>query len=292
MGEHAEGLGKPPGREGVGRIALVEDGKGRDEALVGQVGIEVGELLGQEHALVDQRTRREGADVEIADRRFAHALFDAPPAQIEFALQLVQIAVFADVEHDLLDFGPCGVGLLADDGDVHRHLAPAIEIEVETQDLRFDDGAAGLLCHIVCARQEYLAHGDAARAEFVSGLGHGHAEEFLRHLDMDAGTVAGLAVGVDGAAVPHGLQRLDAAGHDFAARCAVDRRDQADAAGIVLLVGRIKVTVFECLRIFEIARNFGRAAFAIGGGWLRFGVRARQFRGRGAEHAHHRNSFT
>ena len=34
------------------------------------------------------------------------------------------------------------------------------------------------------------------------------AEEILRDLDVDAGAVAGLAVGVDGAAVPDGLQRV------------------------------------------------------------------------------------
>ena len=34
-------------------------------------------------------------------------------------------------------------------------------------------------------------------------------EEVLRDLDVDAGAVAGLAVGVDRAAVPDRLQRLD-----------------------------------------------------------------------------------
>ena len=52
---------------------------------------------------------------------------------------------------------------------------------------------------------------------------------------MDAGAVAGLAVGIDRAAVPHRLQRVDAGLHHVAARLAVERGDQADAAGIVLL---------------------------------------------------------
>ena len=55
---------------------------------------------------------------------------------------------------------------------------------------------------------------------------------------MDAGAVAGLAVGIDRAAVPHRFQRLDPHQHDLAPRLAVDRRDHPDAAGIVL-VGRI-----------------------------------------------------
>jgi hypothetical protein len=40
MGKHAERLRQPPLREGVGRIALVEDRDPADEALVLQIGIE------------------------------------------------------------------------------------------------------------------------------------------------------------------------------------------------------------------------------------------------------------
>jgi hypothetical protein len=58
------------------------------------------------------------------------------------------------------------------------------------------------------------------------------AEEVLRDLDVDARAVAGLAVGVDGAAMPHRLQRIDARHHDVAASLAVERHDQADAAGV------------------------------------------------------------
>jgi hypothetical protein len=59
-------------------------------------------------------------------------------------------------------------------------------------------------------------------------------EEVLRDRDQDAGAVAGLAVGVDGAPVPDGLERLDRQLDDFAARLAVDGADQADAAGVAL----------------------------------------------------------
>ena len=82
------------------------------------------------------------------------------------------------------------------------------------------------------------------------------AEEILRHLQMDARAVAGLAVGVDGAAMPDGLQRFDGARHDFAARLAVDGGDEADAAGIVFLIGRIGVAVFQLLRIGDEAGDF------------------------------------
>ncbi len=51
---------------------------------------------------------------------------------------------------------------------------------------------------------------------------------------MDARPVAGLAVGIDGAAVPDRLQRGDAGLDHVAPRLAVEGGDQADAAGIVL----------------------------------------------------------
>ena len=103
----------------------------------------------------------------------------------------------------------------------------------EAQDLGLDDGAAAFLRAEVGARQEHHADGDAAELRLLAGgIADVVAEEILRDLDMDAGAVAGLAVGVDRAAVPHRLQRIDARHHDVAPPLAVERRDQADAAGV------------------------------------------------------------
>jgi len=52
---------------------------------------------------------------------------------------------------------------------------------------------------------------------------------------MQARAVAGLAIGIDGATVPHRLQRIDPGHHHVAAAIAVERHDHADAAGIDLL---------------------------------------------------------
>src|SRR5262249_31727818 len=53
-------------------------------------------------------------------------------------------------------------------------------------------------------------------------------------LDVDTCPIAGLAVGVDGAPVPHRLERLDALDHDFAAGLPVRRPDATHAAGGIL----------------------------------------------------------
>ena len=162
--QHAERLGQLPLREGVGRIALMEDREARGEALVQQVGIEGRQMLGQEHALVDDRAAGERADVELGDVLGQRRLLHAPAQDVELLLELAVVEPgVAAADQDLLDLGPRGVGLLADHRDVDRHLAPAQDGVAEAQDLGLDDGAAALLRAEVGARQEHHADGDAAR---------------------------------------------------------------------------------------------------------------------------------
>ncbi len=56
---------------------------------------------------------------------------------------------------------------------------------------------------------------------------------------MEASAVAGLAVGVDGAAVPDGLQGVDGARHHTTRGLAIGRGDEAHAAGVALELGAI-----------------------------------------------------
>src|SRR5258708_30133670 len=174
------------------------DREARDEAVIEQIGVESSELLGQEHALVDDRAARERADVEILDLVGDRPLLDAAAQDIEIALENGSIGPAQVAEHDLLDLGTRRIGLLADDVDVHPHLAPAIDDIAEIEDLGLDDRAAALLPLEIGARQEDHADGELARARLMTGLLDVLAEEILWDLDMDAGAVAGLAVGIDG----------------------------------------------------------------------------------------------
>jgi hypothetical protein len=238
MGEDAEGLRQRPGREGVGRVALVIDGEGRNEALVEKVRVECGQLLGEEHALVDDRAAAQRAEIEVLDLVGDDPLLDAPANDVEVALELVLLDAFRVRDEYLLDLGPGRVRLLADDVDIDRNLPPAVDPVAEGENLRFDDGARTLLRVEIGARQEDHADRELARLRLGADRAHMVAEEILRDLHMDAGTVAGLAVGVDGAAMPDGFEGIDGREYDRAARLTVERGDEADAARVVLL-GRI-----------------------------------------------------
>ena len=183
------------------------------------------------------------ADVELRHVLGQRRLLDAPAQDVELLLELAVVEPgIAAADQDLLDLGPRGVGLLADHRDVDRHLAPAQDGMAEAQDLGLDDGAAALLRAEIGARQEHHADGDAADLRGLAArIAHMVAEEVLRDLDMDARAVAGLAVGIDGAPVPHRLQRIDARHHHVAPAPAVQRHDQADAAGVDLLGGVVAV---------------------------------------------------
>ena len=249
VGEHAEGLRQAPRREGVGRVALMVDGEVGDEALVQEVGVEGRQLLGQEHALVDDRAARQRAHVEVGDVLVQDLLLDAPADDEEIGLEgvLVDAAVLAD--HDLLDLGARRVGLLADDVDVDRHLAPAVDGVARLEDLGLDDAAAALLGLEVGLGKEDHADGEALVARLVPGVADMLDEEVLRDLQVDAGAVAGLPVGVDGAAVPHLLQGADAVDHDLAAGHAVDGGDETDAAGVVLFGRVVEAVGGEAARV-------------------------------------------
>ena len=65
VGDEPERVGQRPARERVGREPRVDHGQRRGHPLVDQVGVEVVELLGGEHALVDQGARRERREVRV-----------------------------------------------------------------------------------------------------------------------------------------------------------------------------------------------------------------------------------
>ena len=237
VGHHAEGLSELPFGEGVGRITLVEDRVGRDEARVLQVGIQFAQQLGPDHPLVGDGARGQGADIDAGQVLGLDRLLDTAAAQIQFAFERLAVQRLARVvqrrgQHDLFDLGPGRAGLGPDDRQVDGRLAPAIDPEAGAQGLGLDDGAGAVLGAQVGARQEDLADADGPRTQGLADGGHLFGEEALGQLRHDAGAVARQAVGIDRAAVGHGLQAADRIFDHVAAGRAVDRADQAHTAGV------------------------------------------------------------
>ena len=210
------------------------DGKGRHKALVQQVREESRDLLGEEHTLVNDRTAGHRADVEIADQLGGDRLFNATAHDIELALGLFLVDIRRHREHNLFDLGTCGIRLVAKCVRVHRHLPPAIDHMTNRKNLLLDNATAAFLCGKVGAWQEDHADSQSAAIIVVTCTGDMLDKEVTRNLDMDAGTIAGHAVGIDSATVPDRLKRLDRRINDRTGRLAVACGHKADTAGIVL----------------------------------------------------------
>ena len=71
VADEAVRVRQPPGREGVGREALMHQRQRRHGQRVAQIVVEALDLRRQQQALVDERAGREGRHVEVAQRRHA-----------------------------------------------------------------------------------------------------------------------------------------------------------------------------------------------------------------------------
>ena len=104
VGDEPERVGQRPAREGVGGEPRVDHGQRGGDPLVGQVGVEVVELVGGEHPLVDQGPAGERGEVDL--RLVLHPL--------------------AQAERQPLQRHPAHAGTGAGDEELaeHRHHAP------------------------------------------------------------------------------------------------------------------------------------------------------------------------
>ena len=93
VGDHAERVGQVPGREGVGGEALVHQRQRRHHALVAQVVVIGVDLVGQQHALVDQGAGGQRGHVEVfavLPVGFAHRVFHHLADDEQAALEVVR----------------------------------------------------------------------------------------------------------------------------------------------------------------------------------------------------------
>ena len=241
MGQHAEGLGQPPLREGVGGIALVINRKGAFKPLIHQIGVEGGNLFGQHHALVDDAAAGQGAQIHALNPGRIGGFLNPAADDVQLALKLLLIDVLLTADQDLLNLRPRRVGLVTQNARVHRHMPPAINVMAHPQNFGFHDGPAPLLRAEIGARQKHLPDRDQLfGVRLMPGAAHLVIEKLDRNLHMDPRPVASLAIGIHRAPVPHRFQRVDPVFHDPARRLAGNRHDQTHAAGRMLILGLVK----------------------------------------------------
>ena len=267
VGDHPERVRKPPRREGVGREALVDEGERAREARVRQVAVIGADLIGEEHALVDDGARRQRHDVEVGADRIGfgvNPVRDDLADEVELALEILVAGArdrALDEDLPMSRFGRHDVRGLGERGVIDRHLAPA------------EHGAAFLRCRGLEQRLEMqtarlvLRHEDEADA-VLAGLRQRHVlrrhlfrEEGMRDLDKHARPVAHQRVGPHRTAMGEVLEDLQPLLDDRVGLLVLHMRDEADAAGVVLV-----------LRVVEpdLARRgarLDRGARLNGGGW-------------------------
>ena len=197
------------------------------------------ELLGEQHALVDEGLVRQAAQVPVlgaVDGRGADLAVGALPDDVELALEFRFIAhARAAPDEYLADERLAGARGLPERAVVHRHRAPAEDdlpfgLDDVLEDLdqpppprriaREEDEPARILAG-PREREQAVLPGD------VLEIG-------VRHLDEDARAVAGIRLAAARAPMIEIAQHLNGLLQDTMGLAALDVDDEAHAAGLVL----------------------------------------------------------
>ena len=239
VGDVAVGVRQSPGRERIGREALVHDRQGALTFRILQVAVVAADLIGQQQALVDHRAGAHGGHEvfrAVLEVQGADAVRRALADDVELALErILHHHVRAAADEDLTDdrFAVAhrrAHGHFAVDG----HVAPA------QNDLTFlfDHAFELLLADLAggrFARQEDHAHAVFARGgQRDALLGHLFAVKGVGDLNHDPGAVAKEWIGADGAAVVEVVQDQQRVFDDLVRDASLDVGDKPHAAGVVL----------------------------------------------------------
>ncbi len=277
VGDEPERVRQRPARERVGREPRVDHGHRRRHALVAQVGVDLVELAGRQHALVDERARGERREVDVGLPLGALAQAEGEPLEGHARHPR------AGARHEELgERRHHAARGLAERLGVDRYVAPAEDGQALLgRDLL--DPAPGL-------GDLPLVTGEEGGPDGVGELRgqvevHDLPQERVRNLDQDARAVAGVRLRTRGTAVVQVQQGGDALANDVVAGNAGQGRDERHATSIVLVAG-----VVEPLGRRECVLNWHRA-FSRRRLCRRVPVQAEDTRGRSAVHENCRWGF-
>ena len=246
VGQIAVGMRPVPAREGVGAEARVHHRECRLHRGIEQVGVVLGELLGEQHALVDQRLAGQAADVpEIGtvNGRGADLAVGALADDVQLALEgpLVGLPVVetrVPPDEDLAHEGLGAPGGFAQRGIAGGHGAPAQHgLALGLHDLLELLLELAPLARAAGQKQQTAAVFAGCRQRNALGLG-GLQQEAVGHLQQHTGAVARVHLAAAGTAVIQVAQHLDGLCQDGVGFAPLDVHDEAHPAGVVL-VGRV-----------------------------------------------------
>jgi hypothetical protein len=220
----------------------------RDGQRIGQVAVEALDLRRQQEPLVDERARREGRHIGVAQARqsvapgeFGDTVQCLLADDEDFALEGVLIGDvralrddrLADRRHRLDDAG-------AKPGHIGRHVAPADQALTLGGDPMFDMYGCDP-ARLLVLRQE--AHRDGVfseRRQIEPGRLGPSPQQRIGHLDQATGAVTDQRIGADRAAMIEIDEDFEAATDDVVRLLSPDVDDKADAARIVLMPRIVK----------------------------------------------------
>ena len=237
VGDEAVRVRQWPRREGVGREPGVDERELGREAGVRQIREERLELPGGQHSLVDHGACGERGEVDLHLALGALAQPEGETVEPE-----CHLTSHGGADEELLEVRHARAGRLADEISVDGHLPPAEDLEVlldgELLDPRLGRRPSGGV-----GGQEGEPSG--IRPGVGEGEGHDRAEERVRNLGEDAGTVTHERVGSGGATVVEVAQRGQRVVDDVVAGRSPHRRDERDPAGVVLELAAVQPGVLR-----------------------------------------------
>ena len=242
VGHEPVGVREGPRRERVGGEPLVHQRQRRLHQGIHDVGEHALDLVGREHALVDEGVGGEARQVEVlplADLAVAHRVLRPLADDVELALERGPIGHrgSAGDEH-LLDHRLHRARGGADRGGVGGDGPPAEDRLALVDHEPLQDGPARLAVRRGAGQEHEAGPVAALRGQGDAEPGALALEEPVRHLDQDAGAVARVHLAATGAAVQEVLQHREGLAHDRVGLAALDVHHEADPAGVVL-VGRV-----------------------------------------------------
>ncbi len=240
-----------PRRKRIGAETLVHQRERRLHVRIGQIGKRRRDLIGRQHAFVNQRVGGEADDVKAAalgEGEPIGGVFDLLANDIQRAFETLTRVRFAlgrrppaVLDEQLLDDRFGHAGRRAKARVVARNHAPA-EHGVPFSTHRLFDQLPQLFAGGPIDRQKYQAGAIVTcRRQCESSRGSRLAQEPIRHLNQDAGAVTGVGLAAAGAAVQQVEQDLQALLDDAVRTPALDIDHEADTARVVF-VARIVET--------------------------------------------------